>query len=73
MFDVGGVGVTDRELAQLPASFYGDVLGHDVIAEIAPNGHVEADRARTIIDTLPADLKKTLGSSMCAAGVGHKS
>jgi hypothetical protein len=71
MMDVGGLTVSDTEAASLPASFYADVLGHDVLAEIAPSGHVQPESLRAVVNTLPADLKVQLGAAMKSAGVGH--
>lgn len=56
-------------LAALPASFYGDALGPEIIGEIAPAGTVNPDALATILPTLPADMLSNLGSALRSAGV----
>lgn len=56
-------------LAALPASFYGDALGPEIVGEIAPAGTLNPDALATILPTLPADMLSNLGAALRSAGV----
>jgi len=60
--NLGGRYVTASQLAMRPSSFYGDVLGDDLVRE-ASDGHggVDPYRLATILETLPMDMKSALG------------
>jgi hypothetical protein len=67
--DLGGQLVDPAKLASLPASFFSDALGADVVSEIAPGGHVDAQKVAEVLMTLPADMKQDLARHLKAAGV----
>lgn len=61
---LGDHAFSDTQLASMPASFYGDILGQDIVSEIAPQGHVDVQKLKAIIETLPSDLKQMLTSHL---------
>lgn len=64
--DLGGYTFSAKKLAALPATFWGDALGHDIMQEIAPDGNVKMSALKEILPTLPQDLKVTLGRQLAA-------
>jgi hypothetical protein len=65
--DLGGKFVPLTRLASYDASFYGDVLGDDLVRE-ASDGHggVDPHKLATILETLPRDMKIMLAKQMRA-------
>src|SRR5262249_7012522 len=58
---LGGKFVPLTRLASYPATFYGDVLGDDIIREASDGrGGVDAHKLATILETLPRDMKMML-------------
>lgn len=64
--DIGGVTFSINKLAQIPATFWSDALGDDIMREIAPDGNVKVSALRAILPTLPQDLKVTVGRQLSA-------
>jgi hypothetical protein len=69
MVDLGDRQVPVADLQRVDEGFWSQVLGNDVIAEIAPTGTVEPNLLTTVLTTLPADLKKTVSTALRSAGV----
>lgn len=56
-------------LSSLPVSFWEDVLGPDIVQEIAPDGqNVNIELLEQILPTLPADIKATVQTQLAAYG-----
>ena len=52
-------------LASYPASFYGDVLGDDLVREASDGrGGVDAEKLAAILGTLPRDMQQMLAQQM---------
>lgn len=62
--DLGGVYVPIAKLAAMPASFWEDLGGREMSDEVAPGGHVDAQKLAVVLDTLPMDLKVVLRRQM---------
>ena len=63
--ELGGRFVPMQRLAEYPASFYGDVLGDDVVREAADGrGGLDPHKLAMILETLPRDLKSALARQM---------
>ena len=45
-------------------SFYGDVLGDDIMGEISTDGELDPETLLEILDTLPLDMKSLLLEKM---------
>ena len=61
MVDLGGRSVALSKLAQMPASFWGDVVGNDMAREFTDKtGTVDSLKLGEVLRTLPADLKLIL-------------
>ena len=61
MVDLGGRSVALSKLAQMPASFWGDVVGDDMSREfVDKTGMVDATKLAEVLKTLPLDLKLIL-------------
>jgi hypothetical protein len=59
--NLGGKFVPLTRLASYPATFYGDVLGHDIVREASDGrGGVDAHKLAMILETLPSDMKMML-------------
>jgi hypothetical protein len=58
--DINGTMFDKALLAELPASFWGDVVGPDMAQAIAPSGIVDPEMLEQVIPTLPTDLKSVL-------------
>lgn len=59
--DLAGKSVPVSKLAALPPSFWEDLGGPDLRAEVAPGGTVvDVSKLATVVDTLPLDLKLIL-------------
>lgn len=69
MIDVGGSAYDIMDLVALPADFYAQALGPEVVGEIAPGGQVDPAKLGAVLPTLPADLMRVLGTSLRSAGV----
>lgn len=65
----GGRMVSPAAVAALPTTFFSDVFGNDIVAEIAPNGHVQPELVQQVMATFPADMKQQLARALSAAGV----
>lgn len=55
-------------LSSLPVTFWEDVLGPDIVKEVAPNGELNVEVLEQILPTLPADIKATVQSQLAAYG-----
>lgn len=64
--NLGGYTFSLKKLAALPATFWSDALGDDIMREIAPNGDVKISALKDILPTLPKDLKITIGRQLAA-------
>lgn len=64
--DLGGYTFSANKLASLPPSFWSDVLGDDIMREIAPDGNVKVSTLKEILPTLPRDLKLAVGRQLAA-------
>jgi hypothetical protein len=63
--ELGGRFVPMQRLAEYPASFYGDVLGDDVVREAADGrGGLDPHKLAMILETLPRDMKLLLSRQM---------
>jgi hypothetical protein len=71
MVDLAGVQVPVEALGSMDPKLFSDLLGPEVLREIAPNGQIEPDLAVQVLNTLPADLKRQLGQGLVQAGIGH--
>lgn len=67
--ELGGSRVDPSHFARLPASFYSDALGKDVLAECAPGGVVDGAKVAEIVGTLPTDMKQDFARQLKAAGI----
>lgn len=68
-FDLGAGRVDPAHFGRLPASFYGDALGKDCLAELAPGGVVDATKVAEVVSTLPTDMKQDFARQLKAAGI----
>lgn len=55
-------------LSSLPLTFWEDVLGPDIVKEVAPNGELNVEVLEQVLPTLPADIKATVQSQLAAYG-----
>ncbi len=63
--DLNGRFVTANQLASYPGSFYGDILGDDLIQEASDvRGDIDPQKLSMILGTLPRDMKGLLASHM---------
>lgn len=63
--NLGNRFVTVERLASYPATFYGDVLGPDIVREASDGqGGVDAHKLAMILETLPRDMKTMLAANM---------
>lgn len=69
--NIGGYMVRPQALGSLDSSFYSDLLGNDIVRDIAPHGTVEPHLASQILPTLPSDERKLVGRALMHAGVGY--
>jgi len=61
MVDLGGRSVALSKLAQMPASFWGDLVGDDMAREFTDKaGAVDSTKLGELLRTLPLDLKLIL-------------
>lgn len=60
MVNLDGREVALSKLAALPATFWEDVVGPDLVKEITTGGHVDQTKLATILPTLPLDLRMVL-------------
>lgn len=65
----GGRMVSASALAKLPPSFFGDHFGDDIISEIAPDGHVDPQLVKQVVDTFPADMKQSFAKNLAKSGI----
>ena len=73
MIPIGGTAYDVMDLIGLPAEFYAQALGPEVVGEIAPGGQVDPARLGAVLPTLPEDMKRVLGESLRSAGVKSSS
>lgn len=65
-----GSALCNRDLlTKLPLSFWGDALGPEAVAEIAPGGVLDVTLLEQVISTLPADLKANLETQLAAYNI----
>jgi hypothetical protein len=69
MIDLGDRQVPVADLQRVDEGFWSQVLGDDVVPEIAPTGTVEPNLLVTVLTTLPTDLKKAVSTALRSAGV----
>lgn len=63
--NLGGRFVTASQLAHYPATFYGDVLGDDLVREASDGqGGIDPYKLATILETLPSDMKTALSRQL---------
>ena len=63
--DVGGKFMSLERLASYPGTFYGDILGEDIVREASDGrGGMDPHKLAAIIETLPRDMKNLLGQQM---------
>jgi len=63
--DLGGKFVSMDRLASYPSTFYGDVLGDDLVREASDGrGGMDVHKLAAILETLPRDMKAMLGQQM---------
>jgi len=63
--DLGGKFVSMDRLASYPSTFYGDVLGDDLVREASDGrGGMDPHKLAAILETLPRDMKMMLGQQM---------
>lgn len=60
MVDLAGTSVPVEKLLSIAPETYGDILGSDIVDEIAKDGEVLPDALTEVLDTLPIDMKKAL-------------
>lgn len=60
MIELAGTNVPVEKLLSVPPETYGDILGSDIVEEITQDGELVPDSLTEILDTLPADMKKSL-------------
>lgn len=58
--DLAGSSVPLNKLLEVDPKVYGDILGSDIVDEIAPGGQLDPEALVEILDTLPVDMKKSL-------------
>jgi hypothetical protein len=57
MIDLNGREVALSKLAAMPTTFWEDVIGPDMAAEVTTGGNVDASKLATVLPTLPLDLR----------------
>lgn len=62
--DLGGVQVPIEKLMALPPSFWTDLAGEDIAAEIGDGGMVDPEKLAVIVETLPLDLKTVIRTQL---------
>lgn len=63
--NLGSKFVSMERLASFPATFYGDILGPDIVREASDNqGGIDPQKLAMILDTLPRDMKMMLAANM---------
>jgi len=67
--EMGGRTFSHADLSRVPPTFYSDALGPDILPAIAPGGQVDPKLAMQVLETLPADIKRSFGRSLTAAGI----
>ncbi len=58
--DLAGSQVPLAKLLEVDPKVFGDILGSDIVVEIAPGGQLDPEALVEILDTLPVDMKKSL-------------
>lgn len=58
--EIEGQDVPMEELLGQSPEFWGDLVGPDMVAEVAPGGQVDPQALEQVIATLPADIKMVL-------------
>ena len=66
---VGNKRVSLGKLAQLPPTFYSDLFGKEILAEIAPSGQVDGPQLKTVLATFPEDMKQQLATALKSVGL----
>jgi hypothetical protein len=64
--DLGGVHVSLRKLAALPAHMYEDVFGKDILPEITSGANLDGSKIATVLPTMPRDLLSIFGRQIKA-------
>lgn len=68
--DMGDISVSAGQLEALPSTFFSDALGSDILPEISDeDGNIDGARALTVIQTLPADMKRNFRTALKSAGM----
>lgn len=62
--DIDGVMVSAQKLMALPMSFWEDLGGKDLADEIMPQGKASLQKLKTVVATLPMDLKRVIKSQV---------
>lgn len=67
--DLGPERLTGGAAAQIDPRLIGDILGDEVMDEVAPDGRVNPQLLQQIMSTLPRDVKQAFAQQLRAAGV----
>lgn len=67
--DLGASRLTGGAAAEIPPEMLGDVLGPDVMRDVAPAGQVDPQLLQQVISTLPRDIKEQLARMLSSRGV----
>jgi len=68
--DMGDINVSASQLEALPSTFFSDALGADILPEISDeDGNINGQQALTVIQTLPADMKRNFRTALKSAGM----
>lgn len=62
--DIDGMQVSAKKLMALPESFWKDLGGQDLADEIMPKGSASLQKLKTVVATLPMDLKRVIKAQM---------
>jgi hypothetical protein len=63
--ELAGKSCPISKLRMMPTSFYADVLGPDVVRDLAPGGQfLDQDSIVPIIESLPLDMKRNLAAAL---------
>lgn len=62
--DIEGMMVPLRKLQSLPATFWEDLGGPELKNELAPGGKLDPAKIKTVVATLPMDLKRVIKAQL---------
>lgn len=67
--ELNGNKVYYSDMVGLPPSFFGDCLGEDFMKEVSLGNSVDPMKLKTVVDTLPADMKLNLINCLKSTGL----